>query len=209
VLSQATLYLCKQYASANLSAAEIERVLLSLGDHRAYQTVACRSVSRMRQLLEENFGERATGGGGGRKGSPMDLTLSYMVGGSKLSHSHVTQFTFVKQTLALWHLACERMFKLWHAADADLLGDSHYRLCNTGQGLNRVQVSHNISYKMTMRDHLFRPIGERANLIGWRLFVPEMRFFRGVQTLVQRCMAVYATCSARSVHAQFTRRSVY
>lgn len=31
------------------------------------------------------------------------------------------------------------MFILWHRADDDLLGSSDYRLCNTGQGMNRVQ----------------------------------------------------------------------
>lgn len=34
----------------------------------------------------------------------------------------------------------ERMFELWCAADDDLLeGDPRYHMCNTGQGMQRVQ----------------------------------------------------------------------
>jgi len=71
-------------------------------------------------------------------------------GRSMLTHSHSTQYTFVLQTLTLWREICERMYKLWLMADADLLSTrSSYRLCNTGQGLNRLQSCPNVGAEMS------------------------------------------------------------
>lgn len=58
---------------------------------------------------------------------------------SKLSHSHSTHYTYVRQSLTLWLRICQQMFRLWHAADSDLLGERGYHLSNTGQGMNRVR----------------------------------------------------------------------
>jgi hypothetical protein len=70
-------------------------------------------------------------------------------GGSKLTHSATQQFTFVFQSLTLWRLVMEHLPDLWMAADADLLSKAGYRLMNTGQGLNRVQGSPNVSGLMS------------------------------------------------------------
>jgi hypothetical protein len=41
------------------------------------------------------------------------------------------------------------MFRLWYLAEGDLLSPSiHYRLCDTGQGLNRVQAAPRVSKAM-------------------------------------------------------------
>jgi hypothetical protein len=70
-------------------------------------------------------------------------------GGAKLTHSHSTQFTFVNQSLSLWAEAMGCMYRLWAAADGDLLsGRASYRLLNTGQGLNRVQSCPSVSAEM-------------------------------------------------------------
>lgn len=54
-------------------------------------------------------------------------------GGSFLTHDHATQFRFVLQSLTLWRQIQREMFRLWIAADSDLLNsDSSYRLVNTG-----------------------------------------------------------------------------
>lgn len=43
----------------------------------------------------------------------------------------------------LWREVSNDMFKLWYLAEADMLRQgTSYRLCDTGQGLNRVQVGH-------------------------------------------------------------------
>jgi hypothetical protein len=47
----------------------------------------------------------------------------------------------VLQSLMLWREVSNDMFKLWYLAEADMLRQgTSYRLCDTGQGLNRVQV---------------------------------------------------------------------
>ena len=44
------------------------------------------------------------------------------------------------QTLTLWSEIATDMFRLWCLAEADMLREGGgYRLCDTGQGLNRVQ----------------------------------------------------------------------
>jgi hypothetical protein len=47
----------------------------------------------------------------------------------------------VLQSLTLWREISSDMFKLWYLAEQDMLRQgASYRLCDTGQGLNRVQV---------------------------------------------------------------------
>lgn len=51
------------------------------------------------------------------------------------------QYHYVLQSLMLWREVSNDMFKLWYLAEADMLRQgTSYRLCDTGQGLNRVQV---------------------------------------------------------------------
>jgi Protein of unknown function (DUF2009) len=62
-------------------------------------------------------------------------------GGARLSHNHERQYAYVLQSLSLWSEISTDMFRLWYLAEADLLyGGGKYRLTDTGQGLNRVQV---------------------------------------------------------------------
>ena len=70
-------------------------------------------------------------------------------GGSRLSHSHEKQYHYVIQSLTLWREIQHDMFELWHNAEDDLLSKSHrYKLRDTGQGMNRVQHSPNVSRLM-------------------------------------------------------------
>lgn len=51
------------------------------------------------------------------------------------------QYAYVLQSLTLWREISTDMFKLWTLAENDMLREgNNYRLCDTGQGLNRVQV---------------------------------------------------------------------
>lgn len=51
------------------------------------------------------------------------------------------QYHYVLQSLMLWREVSNDMFQLWYLAELDMLKQgSSYRLCDTGQGLNRVQV---------------------------------------------------------------------
>lgn len=51
------------------------------------------------------------------------------------------QYHYVLQSLMLWREVSNDMFKLWYLAETDMLRQgTSYRLCDTGQGLNRVQV---------------------------------------------------------------------
>lgn len=134
--------LAAKYAKEDFPELEVNRVLLSLGDFYSYRAIACRPVIRMIELLQEHFDPS-----GPIKGKMDDLRLRYGAGGSRLDHSHSTQYHFVHQSLRLWLLACERIFELWHAADSDLLQGS-YSVANTGQGMHRVQRCPNVGAKM-------------------------------------------------------------
>lgn len=53
------------------------------------------------------------------------------------------------QSLLLWSEIATSMFKLWCLAEEDLLSrKNRYRLCDTGQGLNRVQVHCSLSFSL-------------------------------------------------------------
>ena len=50
-------------------------------------------------------------------------------------------YHYVLPSLMLWRDVSNDMFQLWYLAELDMLKQgSSYRLCDTGQGLNRVQV---------------------------------------------------------------------
>merc|ERR1719161_1300510 len=77
------------------------------------------------------------------------LEISRGRNGSCLSHSHRTQYAFVLQSLLLWREIMGNMFVLWQQTEEDLLDASlRYRLCDTGQGLNRMQSAPRVSRMM-------------------------------------------------------------
>lgn len=149
-----------------LSPDDVRRVIESLADAVAYIESNVRPVQAMIRFLRENFDAQSPrtgyslalsgGGGGGLGRSVLSAgaynrygsggfygTSAYSSGsndGPTLSHSHPTQYMFVWQSLNLWAKVMRNMHRLWVCADDDLLTTtSTYHLCNTGQGLNRVQ----------------------------------------------------------------------
>jgi len=72
------------------------------------------------------------------KEGEFSLAIQNGHGGSCLTHSHSTQFTFVHQTLQLWREIQHEMFHLWKCADDDLLVGEKYSLVDTGQGYQRM-----------------------------------------------------------------------
>lgn len=70
-------------------------------------------------------------------------------GGARLSHSHERQYAYVLQSLSLWREISTDMFRLWYLAELDLLSSTcRYRLCDTGQGLHRVQPARQVAKAM-------------------------------------------------------------
>ncbi|KAK2950415.1 putative UPF0652 like protein [Blattamonas nauphoetae] len=91
------------------------------------------------------------------------LSIRAGAGGARLSHSHPTQFNYVKQTLLLWREILNEFFALWIIAENDLLAENnYYHLRDTGQGLNRMQSCPGTSRAMSkvmgrVMDHLKEP----------------------------------------------------
>lgn len=60
------------------------------------------------------------------------------------------QYHYVLQSLMLWREISNDMFKLWYLAEEDMLREgASYRLCDTGQGLNRVQSAPRLARAMS------------------------------------------------------------
>ena len=65
------------------------------------------------------------------------------------------------------------MFELWRATESDLLGNGgHYRLCQTGQGLNRVQNAPRVSAIMSrilgkVKSEVRTPSSATSNSSSW------------------------------------------
>jgi len=149
-----------------LTEADIQRVLDSVGDADNYVTYNVKPVLRMLELLEENFHPdkeekqyslslrggsyfNKYGSSGSYSSAYSSARYSSLGGSAKLTHDHATQFAFVKQSLTLWAKMMESMYRLWYAADRDLLSQKDdYSLWNTGQGLNRVQRCPNVRAEM-------------------------------------------------------------
>lgn len=136
----------------SLTEENLVRAIESIGDAIAVVEQNVSPVRRTLKLLEDNFSPQNP-----EKGFSLQLSAtsfssssynrfglsaftSSSSGGSTLSHSHSTQYTFVWQSLRLWCEVQMNMHKLWVCADEDLLSTKcGYSLWNTGQGLNRVQ----------------------------------------------------------------------
>lgn len=131
----------KQSETDALTEDNIETISASISDHLAFQRFNRDPCDRMIGFLKSCF-------------SPSDdrdwsLEINRGRGGSCLSHSHRTQYTFVLQTLLLWREIMGNMFALWQATEEDLLDPQlRYRLCDTGQGLNRLQSAPRVSRLM-------------------------------------------------------------
>ena len=123
-----------------LSEDELMLVLNSLSDGNAYVASCRHPVDKMINYLKRYFDPQ-------HAPDELDsLSIQSGRGGSCLSHSHVTQYKFVMQSLQLWREIQNQMFRLWIAADADLQDQRNpYRLYNTGQGLHRVQRADRVS----------------------------------------------------------------
>ena len=90
------------------------------------------------------------------------LSIAEGTDGARLSHSHATQYTFVRQTLLLWHVILENMYQLWILAELDLFDPAHpYELKDTGQGFHRLQESPRISFVMN------RIVSEQCQRDDW------------------------------------------
>ncbi|KAL8270109.1 hypothetical protein Esti_005963 [Eimeria stiedai] len=138
-----------------LTAEDIEQCLYSLADHNTYLRFNKTPCDRMIQFLHEYFSPETAQ-------DEFSLAISYGSGGARLSHSHrqanaislaflcfIRQYLYVLQSLTLWREICSEMFVLWAMAEADLLqSNNHYRLRDTGQGLNRVQEAPRVSRAM-------------------------------------------------------------
>jgi len=95
--------LVAQHQSATLRQDDINLVLNSIGDANAYLASNARPVAKMIQLLKKYFDPMSPGA------HPLDLRSGR--GGSKLSHSHATQYTFVLQSLTLWREITAAMYR--------------------------------------------------------------------------------------------------
>jgi hypothetical protein len=138
--SAALKQLIAKYKTEELTEEDIVRCVNSIADNTTFITLERWPVDRMLYNLTTYFSPN--------KASSPSLSISYGREGSKLTHDHHTQFTFVLQSLLLWREIINNMFRLWFMTEQDLLGASSYMLRDTGQGLNRVQECPSVSRQM-------------------------------------------------------------
>jgi len=165
----------------------------SISDSNSYVSANVTVVDKMLHYLSVSFNpDRADA-------VEKDLSISVGSGGSCLTHNHATQFKFVQQSLQLWREVQFDMYKLWYAADLDLLSDTNtYRLVNTGQGLNRMQAAPNVSKCMQsilgrVQQHVRGWVGLSVVHLGDR-DVPNALFFIDKYTQVPRILAPLSHC---------------
>jgi len=134
--ARAVQYLVDRYASDEVPAAEIRRVLSSIEDSLSFLRSNREPVEQMIEYLLRFWTDD----------EPKDFELSLSLQGRRvkprheLNHNHRQQFTFVLQSLCLWREVMSQFFRLWFGAEADLLDPANgYSLTNTGQGMNRCQ----------------------------------------------------------------------
>lgn len=179
--------LCREYQSDGFTSDEIQYCLASLADNASYFELNCGPIERMIGFLEEYFDPD-------HKQDPYSLAISAGRQGARLTHSHKTQYHYALQSLCLWRDMTSKMFKLWLAAEKDLLGHHGYRLRDTGQGLNRVQrapmtskISHSILHK-SMSSTTFGWVGSSVIHLGDHN-VPNALMFIDKYTQISRILS--------------------
>lgn len=116
--------------------------MYSIGDNNCYLLFNRDPIDRMISYLKEHFEAKTFDGG-------FSLAIHGGRQGARLTHSHERQYYYVLQSLTLWREISTDMFKLWYLAESDLLQEGvSYRLCDTGQGLNRVQQAPRVARAM-------------------------------------------------------------
>ncbi|CCI44553.1 unnamed protein product [Albugo candida] len=133
--------LIDQYTSETLSEADIRRCVASIDDYNSHLSANTSPITKMLHFLSTFFD--AT-----RPEIGFSLEIRAGRNGARLSHNHATQYEYVQQSLQLWHLITMEMLRLWRSVEDDLLGGVSYRLRDTGQGLQRMQIAPKTSKMM-------------------------------------------------------------
>ena len=140
-------------SKGKLTEDELELCVSSMNDHSSYVEANCYPVEQMLHNLHKYFRPE-------QDSAERSLEIRSGQGGSYLSHSHSTQFKFVRQSLMLWNEIQRKMCELWILTDADLLDPTNkYRLANTGQGMNRMREAPRIgvAFYLAKRPVFFEP----------------------------------------------------
>jgi hypothetical protein len=129
--------LTHKYMSSRLSKDDIRLCLYSISDNNSFLNSNKKPIVDCMALLDKYFSPAAVA-----REPHYSLSINEGQDGSRLSHDHLAQYNYVRQSLALWAAIVEDMFRLWYLSELDLLEESQpYELRNTGQGLQRVQSS--------------------------------------------------------------------
>jgi len=128
--------------SATMTPQDVLYCLSSLTDNSSFLNSNAAPVSKMIQYLTQYFDPNV-------EDRRYSLAIKAGINGARLSHSHKYQCNYVLQSLMLWKEIMQNFFKLWILAEEDLLSSTiPYRLTNTGQGLNRVQMAPKVGRAM-------------------------------------------------------------
>lgn len=192
--SEAVKKLISEYKSDKLSEQDILRCINSIADNSTFITLERWPVDKMLYNLTTYFSPT--------KGHGPSIEIYAGHEGSKLSHDHTTQFTFVLQSLMLWREVLNNMFRLWFETENDLLSsESPYTLRDTGQGLNRLQQCSHVSRAMSAIlgkvQHQARGwVGLSVIHLGDR-DVPNALMFIDKYTQVSRILGPVVSCISR------------
>jgi hypothetical protein len=121
-------------AKGNQKKENVELAIRSLNDACCFANDNVDSTEELLTLFKKHFSPEAP------SDRRVDLSINEGTGGSRLTHPHTTQYTFVLQSLTLWKHLSKEFFQLWIVAEEDMLDPANpYVFRRTGQGYQRVQ----------------------------------------------------------------------
>jgi hypothetical protein len=136
--------LARRYARPpNLTQDDVLWCLYSIADNNSFLLFNRDPIDRLLRYFYAAFPQ-----GQPPVSAEFSLAISAGKNGARLTHSHARQWGFVQQSLTLWREIMHDMFRLYSLAERDMIGGSNYRLCDTGQGLNRLQGAPNVARAM-------------------------------------------------------------